>query len=122
MLAPAQHLGRTSADHAKRRSAVSCNLPRTVGALNTVSHMFGQVHAEACGGSGKGEWRCWWHIIVEAKMSTPGSTRLMWNLKSMPYARRFARAHVGKGGWTRGMDLHALDCDVAQNFRSLMIR
>ena len=66
-LAHAQHLGRTSADHAKRRTAVSWNAPQTVGALNTLSHVFGQAHAEACGGSGKEVWRCWWHIIVGSK-------------------------------------------------------
>ena len=38
----------------------------------------------------------------------------------MPPARQFGRGGVGGGGWARSMDIHALDCGVAQNPRPSM--
>jgi hypothetical protein len=40
----------------------------------------------------------------------------------VPPARRFGHACVGKGGWARSADTHALDYDVAQNLKSSISR
>jgi hypothetical protein len=115
---------------------------RAVGALSTVSHVFGKTLAEACGGSGEGSGGTSGEsfiggvvalltvdmlgvVIVDvgvdpiesgpSKMSMSGSTWLTWSVKSVPLARRFGHA---RGSWARITDTHGLDYDVEQNLRS----
>ena len=55
-----------------------------------------------------------------SKTSMSGSTWLTWSIKSVLPATRLGHARIGKGGWGRSTDTHALHYDVTQNLMSSM--
>jgi hypothetical protein len=55
-----------------------------------------------------------------SKTSMSSSTWLTWSIKSVLPARRLGHARVGKSGWARTTDTHALYCDLTQSLMSSM--